>query len=300
MFEDRPTIMADITIEKNNNDLFKMKGSAVDFPMKEEKLEHFWDKKGIYRVDEEGEIVQGLGIVGREYPLSTHKDFFSQQHDMIINKFPAEHLEDVKTNYRVSRDGAWALQDIIFPNVKFPIENRKQKTEIGLRNVSWHSVDGSASNNALFGAIDFFCTNGMITGEYDVVRKKNTKHFDMRNFINEIEKAVEEFYLTVEKYQAWATRDITFQDAKTVVENLPVANRKKENLLKAYEQEAVERGDNLWALYSAFTYYSSHTDKESGFNIRSTVHDHEAQTMLKREFEVAGWVENEEFVKLAA
>ena len=34
-----------------NNDIFKIKGSSVDFPMTEEKLPHFWDKKGIYRVN---------------------------------------------------------------------------------------------------------------------------------------------------------------------------------------------------------------------------------------------------------
>ena len=299
MFEDRSTIMNDITFEKNNNDPFKMKGSAVDFPMKEEDIEHFPHHKFIYRTDEFGEIVKGLGYVGKEYPLTTHRDFFSQQHDMIINKFPAEHLEDVKTNYRVSRDGAWALQDIIFPNVKFPIENRKQKTEIGLRNVSWHSVDGSASNNALFGAIDFFCTNGMITGEYDVVRKKNTKHFNMRNFLNEIEKSVEEFYTTVEKYQTWANRNITFQNAENVIEFLPVSKEKKARLITTYVLEAAVRGDNMWALYSTFTIYSSH-HKDNGFSFKKSKHDHVAQSMLKREFEVANWIHTEEFVKLAA
>jgi hypothetical protein len=281
-----------------NNDIFQIKGSVVDFAMKEEKLPHFWDKKGIYRVNEEGEIMQGLGIVGHSYPLNTHRDFFSAQHDMLQRKFPAAHLEDVKTRYRTSRDGAWALQDITFPNVKHEIDNGKHKTEIALRNVSWHSVDGSASNNALFGGIDFFCTNGLITGEFDTVKKKNTKNFDMRKFIDEIEKSVEEFYVSIRKYQAWATRDISFDNAKCVIESLPVAARSREKLLNIYQQEATQRGDTLWALYSAFTNYSSHTD--NGFAIRRTVHDHEAQTMLKREFEVASWVENEEFVRLAA
>tara|TARA_R100000306_G_C4363993_1_gene136699 strand:+ start:293 stop:1171 length:879 start_codon:yes stop_codon:yes gene_type:complete len=289
-----------INFESNETpvDPFKLEGSVVDIPMKEEKLEHFWDKKGIYKVDVEGNIVQGLGIVGQSYPLSTHKDFFSQQHEMLINKFPNEHIKDAHAHYRTSRDGAWALQDIRFPNIKFPIESRKHTTEVGLRNVSWHSVDGSASNNALFGAIDFFCTNGMITGEYELVKKKNTKHFDMRRFIDEIEKSVEEFYTTVRKYQMWANRDITFENAKSVVESLPVADRSKEKLLNIYSQEATTRGSNLWALYSSFTNYSSHTD--NGFAIRRTASDHEAQTMLKREFEVASWVENEEFVRLAA
>ena len=284
--------------KNDTTNLFKLEGSVVDFEMKEERLEHFRDKKGIYKVNEEGEIIAGLGIVGHQYPLHTHKAFFLQQQEMLARKFPVGHLEDLKVDYKISRGGAWALQDITFPNVRFPIENRKHKTEVSLRNVLWHSVDGSASNNALFGAIDFFCSNGMITGQYDVVRKKNTKNFDMRRFIDEIEKSVEEFHLTARKYQAWANRDITFQNAEDVVESLPVADRNKVKLLNIYQQEATIRGNNLWALYSSFTNYSSHTD--NGFTIRKTTSDHTAQTMLKREFEVASWVENEEFVRLAA
>jgi len=284
--------------ENDTTNLFGIEGSVVDFEMKEEILEHFRNKKVIYKVNKEGEIITGLGVVGDSYPLNTHKNFFLQQQEMLARKFPFGHLENASTKYQVSRGGAWALQDITFPNVKFPIENRKHKTEVSLRNVSWHSVDGSASNNALFGAIDFFCSNGMITGQYDVVRKKNTKNFDMRQFIYEIETSVEEFHLTVRKYQAWANRDITFQNAQTVVESLHVAKRSKEKLINIYEQESTIRGSNLWALYSAFTNYSSHTD--NGFAIRKTASDHTAQTMLKREFEVASWVENEEFVRLAA
>jgi hypothetical protein len=281
-----------------NDDIFQIKGSLVDFPMKEDLIPYFWDKKGIYRVNEEGEIMQGLGIVGHTYPLNTHVDFFSAQHEMLQRKFPAAHLENVSTKYRTSRDGAWALQDITFPSVTHIIDNGKHKTEIALRNISWHSVDGSASNNAVFGGIDFFCTNGMITGEFDTVRKKNTKNFDMRKFIDEIEKSVEEFYVSIRKYQAWANRDISFEDAKCVVENLPVADRSKEKLLNIYKQEATDRGNTVWALYSAFTNYSSHTD--NGFAVRQTKNDHEAQTMLNREFEVAKWVATEEFVRLAA
>jgi hypothetical protein len=299
MFEGRPTIVYDIALEKFNNDLFKMKGSAVDFSMKEEDIPHFPHHKHIYRTDEFGEIEKGLGHVGKDYPLTTHRDFFSQQHDMMQSKFSANELDNLVCKYKISRDGAWALQDITFPNVKFPIESRKQKTEIGLRNVSWHSVDSSASNNALFGAIDFFCTNGMVNGEYDVVRKKNTKNFDMKKFIDEIEKSVEEFYATVEKYQTWATRDITFQNVQKVIEFLPVSKGKKDKLLTTYVLEADVRGNNMWALYSTFTNYSSH-HKGNGFSFKESKHDHVAQSMLKREFEVADWIHTEEFVKLAA
>jgi hypothetical protein len=290
--------MSVIDFEHNETVDFGLEGSVVDIDMIEQPLPHFWDKKGIYKVDEEGNILQGLGIVGNNYPLHTHIDFFSPQHDMIKRKFPAEHLRNAVTNYRTSRDGAWALQDITFPEVKHLIDNGKHKTEIFLRNVAWHSVDSSTSNNAVFGTMDFFCQNMDMNGEYSLIKKKNTKHFNMANFIYEIEKSVEDFYMTGRKYQAWANRDITFENAKTVVKSLTIADRSKEKLLNIYSQEAGTRGSNLWALYSSFTNYSSHTD--NGFAIRKTASDHEAQTMLKREFEVASWAENEEFVRLAA
>ena len=298
MLEERATIINDIEFYKLQNDPFQINGSIVDFGMKEGEIPHFPYNKAIYRTDEFGDIAGGLGIVGADYPLTTHREFFTRQHDMLMAKFPAKHLENITAKYKTSLGGAWALQDISFNDIKFPLGNEHHKTELGLRSVSWHSVNGSASNNALFGAIDFFCTNGMITGEYDVVKKKNTKHFDMRKFVDEIEKSVEEFYDTVKKYQAWANRKITFEDAKNVIEFLPVADRNKPKLLTIYEIERDTRGGNLWALYSAFTNYSSHTD--NGFAVRQTKHDHEAKSMLEREFKVAQWVDSEEFVRLAA
>jgi len=283
-----------------NNDIFKIKGSVVDFPMREENLPFFWDKKVIYRVNEEEDIIKGLGIVGHNYPLNTHVDFFSAQHDMLQRKFPAAHLENVSTKYRTSRDGAWALQDIRFPNVKHLIDNGKHTTELALRFASWHSVDGSVRNNAVFGTMDFFCTNLDMSGEYSLIQKKNTKNFDMKEFIDEIEKSVEDFYLTGRKYQAWANRDISIDNAKCVIESLPLAvsDRKKKGLLDLYKQEAIDRGHTVWALYSAFTNYSSHTN--NGFGVKLTRNDHEAKTMIDRQFEVAKWVATEEFVRLAA
>jgi len=283
--------------QKPAHDWTKMEGSCVDFFMLEDEIPNFPDHKAILREDKLGNRT-GLGIVGRNYPLTTHTDFFARQHEMFEKKFPAGHLENAEISYQTSRKGAFALMNLILPDVKLPIETSKHKTEVGLRHVSWHGVDGGTSNNSIFGAIDFFCTNGIITGEYERIRKKNTKNFDMRKFIDEIEKSVEEFYVTARKYQAWAARDISYQDAENVIESLPIAKRNKPKLLTIYEQEVMDRGSNLWALYSAFTNYSSHTD--NGFPIRQTGGDHQAETMLKREFSVVSWLDNEEFVRLAA
>ena len=283
--------------QKPAHDWTKMEGSCVDFPVEEEAIPEFESKyKGRFRKTESGR--EGIGIVGINSPLTTHQEFFGKQHEMFEKKFPAAHLENADVSYQTSSKGAFALMNLILPDVKLPIETSKHKTEIGFRYVTWHGYNGLTSNNSVWGAIDFLCLNGIIIGEYERIRKKNTKNFDMRKFIDEIEKSVEEFYVTARKYQAWAARDISYQDAENVIESLPIAKRNKPKLLTIYEQEVMDRGSNLWALYSAFTNYSSHTD--NGFPIRQTGGDHQAETMLKREFSVVSWLDNEEFVRLAA
>ena len=284
--------------QKPAHDPWNMKGSRVDMNIVTRDLPHFYNNKAVYEVDEYGNIIRGLGLPGRNYPVTPHTEFFRHQQSLFEKKFPAAHLENIKVSYRTSRDGAWALMDVVFNDIKYPIESLKHTTEVCLRGVGWHSVDASTSNNFVFGGFEAFCTNMQIGGKYDHVKKKNTKNFDMRKFIDEIEKSVEEFYVTARKYQAWAARDISYQDAKNVIESLPIAKRNKPKLLNIYEQEVMDRGSNLYALYSAFTNYSSHTD--NGFPIRQTGGDHQAETMLKREFSVVSWLDNEEFVRLAA
>ena len=86
------------------------------------------------------------------------------------------------------------MLDITLPNVTMDISTDKFQTEIGNRIISLHGIDGSCSNQVFFGAIDFFCTNGMITGDHDKVRKKNTANFSMESFIYELNRARTDFY----------------------------------------------------------------------------------------------------------
>ena len=46
--------------------------------------------------------------------------------------------------------------------MKAKVHTDKHETELANRIISLHGVDGSCSNQAFFGEIDFFCTNGSI------------------------------------------------------------------------------------------------------------------------------------------
>jgi hypothetical protein len=67
-----------------------------------------------------------------------------------------------------------------------------------------------------------------------------------------------------------------------------------------YNQEAGVRGENVWALYSAFTNYATYADERNGFNLRNTGKDTSAVSMFNREHQVSQWIESKPFKELIA
>jgi len=73
-----------------------------------------------------------------------------------------------------------------------------------------------------------------------------------------------------------------------------------EKMFGLYNQEASVRGQNVWALYSAFTNYASYADERNGFNLRDTGKDTNAVSMFTREHKVSQWIESKQFKELIA
>ena len=190
--------------------------------------------------------------------------------------------------------------DIQLPDMKVEITTDKHQTTIGNRIISLHGIDGSCSNQVFFGAIDFFCTNGQIRGEYDKIRKKNTANFSMESFIYELARARTDFYTEASKMQVWAQTSTKYVDIKMLLDEMISSERKAEKMYMLYLQEAATRGHNKWALYSAFTNYASYADERNGFNLRNTGNDTQAISMWSREQEVSKWVSDSKFIELEA
>ena len=70
--------------------------------------------------------------------------------------------------------------------------------------------------------------------------------------------------------------------------------------LKAMFQETQKRGQNAYALYSAFTNYSTYADERNGYAIRNTKNDTRSVTMFNREQRVLEWTESKQFKELVA
>ena len=118
------------------------------------------------------------------------------------------------------------IADITLPNVKAFIETDRQKTPLNERIIALHGIDGSMSNQVYYGAIDTFCTNGQITGEYDKVRRKNTSRFNIDVFIDELQNAKQDFYAQSKRLQQWANITLDGVNVDDIIKSIVKSDRK--------------------------------------------------------------------------
>ena len=240
------------------------------------------------------------GIVGSGFTCASHGDFYRGVMDTLTENLEPSDTMNAQYKWRTARNGAWTMLDITLPDMQVEISTDKHSTTLGNRIISLHGIDGSCSNQVYFGQIDFFCTNGMIRGEYDKVRKKNTANFSLDSFIYELNRSRRDFYAETAKMQVWAQTDLKYVNVQSLLEDMISSRRKAEKMYQLYCQEASQRGHNKWALYSAFTNYASYADERNGFNLRNTGHDTQAISMFTREQEVSKWVSDDRFIQLEA
>jgi hypothetical protein len=247
-----------------------------------------------------GNTGEYIGVVGNTFNCANHTDFFEGVHNTVTENLGEEQTDSMNINWRIAKQNAWAMMDMTLPNVTARIESDRHSTTIAQRIIALHGVDGSCSNQTYFGAIDFFCTNGMIRGEHDKIRRKNTANFSMDRFIRDLRESTQSFYAQSERLQGWANKPLYVGDVKAMLEALLKSDRASEKMFGLYNQEASVRGENVWALYSAFTNYASYADERNGFNLRETGKDTQAVSMFQREHKVSQWIESPVFKELIA
>ena len=282
------------------NGLLENYGEA-DFTIRKEVIDRFPERCFVIREDTD----EAIGIVGKDFGGVDHPTYFGQIRGAVAEELGFTHKDfydsvsisnDITIDTKVSRNGAWALEKMVFNNHKATVETDRHTTETALSLYAWHGVDGSTSNNVISGAIDFFCTNGMVTGDYSKIRKKNTRHFDMSRITHEMEGIYDRWL----DHNAWcqklAEKDISVTSLKNTLE-IMLPERASKNMLNSVLDEFSVRGANAWAVYSAFTQYASHEDR---FSFRQTANDNTLERQFKRNEDVAKWIEHPAFLKLVA
>lgn len=255
------------------------------------------------KVDDKKYVIDGntgkyIAVVGKDFNCASHGDFFRDVSDAVTNHLTDAEYEGAVVKWKDAHHNGWAMMDMTLPNVTAKISTEKHETEIAQRIIALHGVDGTCSNTVLFGAIDFFCTNGQIRGEHDKVRRKNTSGFSLDRFITQLERSKQDFYSQSATLQSWANKRLFIQDVKSMLESLFKSDVKADKMITLYNQEASVRGQNAWALYSAFTNYASYADERNGFKLRNTGYDTRAVSMFHREQEVSKWIDSKQFKEL--
>jgi hypothetical protein len=241
-----------------------------------------------------------VGIVGKGFNCVSHTSFFNKVLDTVIEELPEDLTQSRQLRFSSARNNAWAMLDITLPDISTEIHTDKHTTTVKNRIIALHGIDGSCSNQAFFGAIDFFCTNGCISGDHEKIRRKNTSAFSLDEFIRELSTSRADFYNFTVDLQKWADTDLTNVRVDDFLQSLIGSERKANKMYELYNAETAVRGQNKWALYSAFTNYSTYADERNGFTLRDTGNDTKATSMFSREQEVSKWISSGKFRYLEA
>jgi len=240
-----------------------------------------------------------LRVVGKDFTCVSHPEHYNGVVNTIVDTLGEEALTDAQVTWRVARNGGWSMMHMVLPSVTNFVRTSKHETEVSQRVISLHGVDASCSSLCLHGWIDGFCTNGCISGEHDKVKRKHTSGFNFDMFQMQLRDSQRSFREQADKLQLWAEHTVYVDEVKAMLDDMIKSKQKAEKMYALYCAEASVRGHNKYAVYSAFTNYSSWADERNGFNLRDTGYDTKNVSMFNRELEVSQWIDSPQFRMLS-
>lgn len=225
-----------------------------------------------------------LYVCKDSYTIVQNKDLFAAA-DAAVRAFAGNHMTTAIIKDEISYLGARCFRQYVFPTISCELKQRRAGTSVMFRIMIFTAFDGSSSIKVLSGAIDGFCTNGMIFGEYNQLIQRHTASAKvlLPKLEEHLKASLAYFWTHAGMLSKWAEKAITIDQAETLLKGF--FSDKRVSLLKdRFAEEAAVRGHTLWALYSALTYYASHNSTE--FPVRSTGKDNVVATLKERELEV--------------
>lgn len=290
--------------------------SEALFTVEEQSVHSKWG--GIEAADKKMLIKQPyneyLSVVNKTYSVIQNKDILDPLHDQMVETFGDAMFDGSKDACKISVDlakrGATTFVEYRFPSIKQTIETTNGfKTDLIFRAIMKNTFDGTSAAILYVGNIDAFCTNGMILGNFDIMRKTHRGHFEIKNFTNEFRTILDNYQSTTEVYSnmaktrvhnSFSVRDLFDKLVhKSKVDDLEwLANRKEDHandlsnkLYAQYEIEAEQRGDNIYSVMSAMTNFSSHSDGDNfPLNKQKNSNDNDPVRMFNRENKVSKWL----------
>lgn len=261
------------------------------------------DKVGLTRIDT-GETI---AIVGRSFGLVQNIDLFNSIDDEVFQTVGDEHRETAIVKDRIAKRGAFCAREYAFPDIKYDSDKGGVKsgmyqlgkdgvTDLGFRLLVSNGFGGS-SLAVHAGALDFYCTNGIVLGKLNsAFQVRHTRKVEIRmvGMDKAVRDAIDMFYDYFDVFARYVQTPINDALAKlTLDESLAFSKALSKKIYNQWLTEKAARGANMWALFSAATYYASHFD--GAFAARNTGNDHLASTMMARQKKVDALVNSDAF-----
>ena len=247
-----------------------------------------------FRTDTE----QSLGAVQERYKIVQNSELFASLAQALDGAAPARALEGAKIKPSISYGGRQAFADIALPQLTEDlVQARGNATALTFRLLLWNSFDGSSPVRLAAGAIDGFCTNGMIFGSYDLFGRRHTKGFNQKDLSDFVGNSFLLFQEKITELRRETFKPIELTQAEEFLKK-NFSERRAAQLLERFAIEAQERGATVWALRSALTFYASHNSSQ--FAVRNTGQDSSAAVLYGRENEIASLFSSRDWRDLVA
>lgn len=217
-----------------------------------------------------------IAVVGKglSNPIN-HVDYFKTVKESFFNNMDKKELDSAQVSWKGSNNGAVLILDVRFPNTNQLFRLKSKENMVSwrksLRTIIVRSLDGTFSNVALHGDIDWFCMNTLISGNFDSIKIRNSRSFSVHNFADKIEDVTYKFYKQCKIEQEYANAYVTDLSVQKLIKDIypntneeditsseEVLKRKQQTIFDAYKLEAKDRGNTVYSVMSAFTRDSTH------------------------------------------
>jgi hypothetical protein len=259
-----------ITVSADSTDIFfKVAERGLYLPLKAGTF-HPSGHKALIR--QHGEGVKVLNVVKNSYKLVTHREVYDA-----LTPILSEHDVTVSTYH--DNDGAKAYIDVRFDKLTTSLAG----SSVAFRAI-FHNGYGGTSLGCIIGAINAFCTNGMILGDYESVYRRHTSGLDASVALAWLNAGVEKWDVGVERWHRWARTGISQTMITAAIEGMSDNEHHRKCMVSVFGTYTEKYDNTLFALYQTLTDFASHYE---GYKLRAvnnnSPHEREFTLLAKAE-----------------
>ena len=212
-----------------------------------------------------------ISTVNSKYSVIQNETILLPVIEQMKSSLGSETFDKAVIETDIFNNGLLTYVKFVFPNISRNIKTTNgHETNLQFRTYLRLPMDSKKAVTLYVGNIDSFCWNGMISGNYDIIRQAHRGKIEIGNFEQAFATSRENYLYDTEKFSHMAKapmRMVTWTTKSFFLDTLvygtdqttwPENNRRKlsNNILERWHTESMGRGDNVYALVSALTDYA--------------------------------------------